>query len=325
MHLWLLNEIELFPENYNLSSEIDFCLRCGHTFQDFLKSGKIGCGQCFESFRSALIPYKKIEFKYQKKRLKNFAKNRKSFFREIQDRIPIAERKIFQAAIDSVFSDERQGVPEIEKKIFRNFPDSRISFRYRVARNLSGVIYPTSRLVVGDSRASNVKAEIFKTLHLPVLGGGATIGNPVRPTENSNLVFFDEDHVRFEIYSRRDKFYEYLEEFSSTLTRLNSKEIFDFHPRAGFIAACPTNTGRGNKLSVYLDFQNFNSSDEILIGRIIGDTFDYSMDFFLGKDGKNRRIRLYLYKKNIREDQIQLFYEFVYFLLQIDQNRKILK
>ena len=49
-----LNAFDVFPKTYKVYTDADEkrCPVCGHTFSDFQKTGKLGCGECYNTFRA---------------------------------------------------------------------------------------------------------------------------------------------------------------------------------------------------------------------------------------------------------------------------------
>ena len=58
-----------------------------------------------------------------------------------------------------------------------------------------------------------------------------------------NLYAFDEDHLRVEYFYSPERNFRFPDIFFN-------KEIFDFQHCYGFLTACPTNSGRANKISL---------------------------------------------------------------------------
>ena len=45
---------DIFPKSYKIYTDTEEkrCPVCGHTFSDFRKTGKFGCGECYNTFRA---------------------------------------------------------------------------------------------------------------------------------------------------------------------------------------------------------------------------------------------------------------------------------
>ncbi|MBE7412296.1 MAG: hypothetical protein L6Q54_13240 [Leptospiraceae bacterium] len=313
----------MFPENYNQYSGIEFCLRCGYSFQEFLKSGKIGCGNCFISFQDAILPYKKIEKKFQHKKWEEFLSDKKKFFLNIQKKIPESEIENFHLALKKFTSQKFTKLIDLESQIFQNFPNSKVSFRYRIARNLKEFVYPVSKF----GKETSIKTKI-KTKVLKLFQSSASDKNKedfVRFESNLNCIFFDEDHFRLEFFSLNGKFFKFFKEYEIFFRLLNSKNLFDYFLGIGYITSCPTNIGLANKLSVYIDLPSFHEKENWILESMVGDSFDFVLENVKIAKEEYPKTRLYIYKKNISKRQIFSFYEFVYFLLEFDKTRKISK
>lgn len=62
----------------------------------------------------------------------------------------------------------------------------------------------------------------------------------------------DEDHIRYECLARRQDFSGAIPYLQTQLQVLSGLFVFQFHPQFGYLAACPTNSGGGIRLSLSL-------------------------------------------------------------------------
>ena len=74
-------------------------------------------------------------------------------------------------------------------------------------------------------------------------------------SQGIRFYFFDEDHLRCNWYGNLAK------TSHKTLRFLFNRELFDYHPEYGFLAACPTNSGRSDKFSIALELRNLYHLD----------------------------------------------------------------
>ncbi|MCB1159236.1 MAG: hypothetical protein H7A25_18255 [Leptospiraceae bacterium] len=108
-----------------------------------------------------------------------------------------------------------------------------ISIRLRIARNISNFPYPIHRSV-SKLRIISFLKEKKITQSLP---------------EEYSLYYLDEDHVRLStmIGSEKD-----LQNWEINTSALNHPELFEFSSFGGYINSCPSNCGKGTKISVRL-------------------------------------------------------------------------
>jgi hypothetical protein len=114
----------------------------------------------------------------------------------------------------------------------------KLSIRFRLARNFRNQFY-------SPDKNSLTYRKIDEFLALPAIQ---------KFNQYGNLHFFDEDHIRAEFYLQsldcyKNKFPEIFYDTS----------IFDFHSVYGFLTACPTNSGMGNKISIEIDHSKISS------------------------------------------------------------------
>jgi len=93
------------------------CPKCGLTYEDFKKVGRLGCGECYSAFREALVPLlKRIHGSSQ-----HFGKSPKKMARVVKAKNDMQELKErLQKAIQREEFEEaakvRDKIREIEKK-----------------------------------------------------------------------------------------------------------------------------------------------------------------------------------------------------------------
>jgi protein arginine kinase len=166
-----------------------------------------------------------------------------------------------------------------------------ISSRIRLARNLSGHRFLTrctrhQRQVIEQRvRDTILSAQIApKTLYVDLEGApdvdrellverhliskqhaaaeGAR-GVAVGENETISIMVNEEDHLRIQVLRSGLQLEEAWEQISHIDDKLESKLDFSFHPRFGYLTACPTNVGTGIRVSVMLHLPALKLTGEI--------------------------------------------------------------
>ena len=155
--------------------------------------------------------------------------------------------------------------------------DLLLGVRFRAARNLKGVLYPTylnpeqgrtlAGLLLGEKGPFHVN--LGADLGPAVFAGGGDLGRLknrgllpeaaeyalVYPERNISLYTGDEDHVRLQFFLARATEREFLADLQEAfllLERLDELYDWQFHPVYGMQTACPANSGGGLRLSFRL-------------------------------------------------------------------------
>lgn len=104
--------------NSKVKTEVKLkCPKCGLTYEDFKKVGRLGCGECYNAFREALVPLlKRIHGSTQ-----HFGKSPKKMAKTVKAKNELQElkEKIQKAVQREEFEEAaklRDKVREIEKK-----------------------------------------------------------------------------------------------------------------------------------------------------------------------------------------------------------------
>ena len=119
------------------------------------------------------------------------------------------------------------------------FIKKKISLRFRIARNFKKQFY----LNKFDSQIYTI---IDKFLDDPTIKNFSKQGN---------LYFFDEDHLRAEIFLKDSKC-----ESNQFPSIFYNHSIFDYNSEFGYLTACPTNSGRANKVSVMIQYSKIKET-----------------------------------------------------------------
>lgn len=159
--------------------------------------------------------------------------------------------------------------------VFSLIREKNLSLRFRIARNFRNQFY-------SPSKNSKVYKQIDEFLKNPEIQLFSQFGN---------IHFFDEDHIRAEFYLQAESC-----ESNQFPKIFYNKEIFDFHPQYGYLTACPTNSGLGNKVSIAINFQSIKNINQ-----------NKWMNLFKENIIKTSGSSIYLFIKNYNKKDIQRF------------------
>ena len=88
-------------------------------------------------------------------------------------------------------------------------------------------------------------------------------GVAVSETEQVSIMVNEEDHLRIQVLRSGLQLEEAWEEINAIDDKLEKKLDFAFHPRFGYLTACPTNVGTGIRVSVMLHLPALKLTGEI--------------------------------------------------------------
>ncbi|MEJ5260158.1 MAG: protein arginine kinase [Anaerohalosphaeraceae bacterium] len=155
-----------------------------------------------------------------------------------------------------------------------------ISSRIRLARNLAGYEFkpcltPSRQQEVLDTlktallsvpadeplfffnieEASALERELLAErylISLPHARGEGPRGVVIAQNEYFSAMINEEDHLRMQVFASGQQLEKCFEHISRVDNHLETKVQFAFHPRYGYLTACPTNLGTGIRVSVML-------------------------------------------------------------------------
>jgi hypothetical protein len=169
---------------------------------------------------------------------------------------------------------------------------SKIRFRHRIARNFKKQMYPIhgidTNYILDESKnfliARRLEMDNTQIFNIPKF----------------ELVVGDEDQIRF-INFPKDLLQ--IENCIRIMDFFNSKTKFDSKKGLGYISSCPTNLGRGNKLSAKFSIK-FGNSNEFtdLVNSGIGYRLRENHILEIGKE-----IEVILYIKNFNSSLLNKF------------------
>lgn len=271
------------------------CKSCGYTLNEFLNSGRFLCTQCYFAFW-----------------YKNFS-NRTLFTNHYQVNRFIEYLSHFNLS-KSILNDIRT----IEKQISSiSYPqllelcanNNQVQIRFRLARNFKNCPF-----LINQSCLDNINSQIIQFIKNSFGISIYPFPNNKIPIAGYNLYFFDEDHIRIEKWI--DK---YWTEYQSNILRVFSNpDIFSHTSKIGYINSCPTNSIRGNKLSIEIDLKNlFLIQNGLLVQKLITfvDSFRIvSKKIYLSNiDSK----KIILHTKNFNQTRLSEFLRFILLLLKL--------
>lgn len=172
-------------------------------------------------------------------------------------------------------------------------PDSEIvvSSRVRLARNLAGFEFkpcltPERQQEILDqvkqtllslpldqtlffidiSRASPLERELLAERHLislPHARGNGPRGAVIAEGESFTAMINEEDHLRMQVYAPGQQLRACYRKINQIDDLLEKKLTYAFHPRFGYLTACPTNLGTGIRVSVMLHLPALKMTGQI--------------------------------------------------------------
>lgn len=166
-----------------------------------------------------------------------------------------------------------------------------ISSRIRLARNVGGIPFLTrasrqqrqmlearirdvllgsqvspQTLYVDLEKAPEIDRQLLVERHLiskqHAAGEGAR-GVAVGENETISIMINEEDHLRIQVLRSGLQLDEAWDQINAIDDALESKLDFAFHPRFGYLTACPTNVGTGIRVSVMLHLPALKLTGEI--------------------------------------------------------------
>ncbi len=110
-------------------------------------------------------------------------------------------------------------------------------------------------LYVDLQQASDIERQLLVERHLiskPHAAAEGARGVAVSEDETVSIMVNEEDHLRLQVLRSGLQLEEVWEQINRIDDTLESKLDFAFHPRFGYLTACPTNVGTGIRVSVML-------------------------------------------------------------------------
>ncbi len=130
---------------------------------------------------------------------------------------------------------------------------------------LAAQIAPQTLYVDLDA-APEVDRQLLVERHLiskPHAAAEGARGVAVGENETISIMVNEEDHLRVQVLRGGLQLEEAWEQINAIDDKLESKLDFSFHPRFGYLTACPTNVGTGIRVSVMLHLPALKLTGEI--------------------------------------------------------------
>jgi protein arginine kinase len=121
-------------------------------------------------------------------------------------------------------------------------------------------------LYVDLDAAPDVDRQLLVERHLiskPHAAAEGARGVAVGENETISIMVNEEDHLRVQVLRSGLQLEEAWEQINGIDDKLESKLDFSFHPRFGYLTACPTNVGTGIRVSVMLHLPALKLTGEI--------------------------------------------------------------
>jgi protein arginine kinase len=136
----------------------------------------------------------------------------------------------------------------------------------RIRDTILGAQLAPKMLYVDLESAPEIDRELLVERHLISKQHAAAEGArgvAVGENETVSIMVNEEDHLRIQVLRSGLQLEEAWEQISHIDDKLESKLDFAFHPRFGYLTACPTNVGTGIRVSVMLHLPALKLTGEI--------------------------------------------------------------
>jgi protein arginine kinase len=153
-----------------------------------------------------------------------------------------------------------------QRFLSRSTHHQRRALEQRVRDTILGAQLAPKMLYVDLEGAPEVDRELLVERHLISKQHAAAEGArgvAVGENETVSIMVNEEDHLRIQVLRSGLQLEEAWEEISAIDDKLESKLDFSFHPRFGYLTACPTNVGTGIRVSVMLHLPALKLTGEI--------------------------------------------------------------
>jgi protein arginine kinase len=142
--------------------------------------------------------------------------------------------------------------------------------RYVLERNIREAILGSNlspqMLYVDLENAPQIDRDLLVERHLiskPHAAAEGARGVAIGEDESISIMVNEEDHLRIQVLRSGLQLEEAYEEINRIDDTLEAKLDFAFHPRFGYLTACPTNVGTGIRVSVMLHLPALKLTGEI--------------------------------------------------------------
>jgi protein arginine kinase len=142
----------------------------------------------------------------------------------------------------------------------------RVAIEHKIRDTILGAQLSPQTLYVDLEQAPETDRQILVERHLisrPHAVAEGARGVAVGESENLAIMVNEEDHLRIQVLRSGLQLEEAWEQINQIDDRLEQKLDFAFHPRFGYLTACPTNVGTGIRVSVMLHLPALKLTGEI--------------------------------------------------------------
>jgi protein arginine kinase len=153
-----------------------------------------------------------------------------------------------------------------QRFVARSTNHQRQALEQRVRDTILSAQLASKMLYVDLEGAPEVDRELLVERHLISKQHAAAEGArgvAVGENETVSIMVNEEDHLRIQVLRSGLQLEEAWEQISAIDDKLESKLDFSFHPRFGYLTACPTNVGTGIRVSVMLHLPALKLTGEI--------------------------------------------------------------
>ena len=136
----------------------------------------------------------------------------------------------------------------------------------RIRDTILGAAIAPQTFYVDLEDAPEIDRQLLVERHLiskPHAGAEGARGVAVGENETVSIMVNEEDHLRLQVLRSGLQLEEAWEQINRIDDLLESKLDYSFHPRFGFLTACPTNVGTGIRVSVMLHLPALKLTGEI--------------------------------------------------------------
>src|SRR5580692_1573889 len=142
----------------------------------------------------------------------------------------------------------------------------RMSLEKRVRETVLNSQVASKMLYVDLEEAPEIDRQLLVERHLiskPHADDTGARGVAIGDGETLSIMVNEEDHLRIQVLRSGLQLDESWEQINQIDDALEAKLDFSFHPRFGYLTACPTNVGTGIRVSVMLHLPGLKLTNEI--------------------------------------------------------------
>jgi protein arginine kinase len=142
----------------------------------------------------------------------------------------------------------------------------RQALEHRIRDVILGAQLSPQTMYVDLEQAPEIDRQLLVERHLiskPHATAEGARGVAVGENETMSIMVNEEDHLRMQVLRSGLQLEEAWEEINALDDKLESRLDFAFHPRFGYLTACPTNVGTGIRVSVMLHLPALKLTGEI--------------------------------------------------------------